>query len=352
MSSSIRNIRDHRYSAKTRRDSRGLTKDPATQKTYDANFTAHDSNVKIPADNGLPSRTDPSVDHVHEIARDQLVPMIQTMSANAVLVDRREFYYFQRKKVGRRCSCYTIESSPDNSCQVCYGVGIVGGYEKFGTISETIDFTTPDLLMVNCEPAYGADSRPVFLQLKDGFNSGYVEATLPIKQNIGAIDTYYLYQPLYTQGTQIFASNSTGSGEIKKLEDFEPYLADNKITVRIVFNRINNSRPQKHLMSHFMLRYKTQAEQLVYGDIPKSDSGLTLTNVGVFDSYTELSIFFDGKTVRTYGNEDLLYRLYDGKRFKIVQVTPNIVANILTSIDTRARFLIPGMDVGALSVLA
>lgn len=351
MSSSIRNIRDVRNSTRTYRDSRGSSTELTTQKTFDAQFTSHDSNVNIPADMGQPSKTDISVDHVHEVLRDQLVPAIQTMSANAVLVDRREFYLYKRRRTGRRCSCFSHETSPDSSCLVCLGTGIVGGYDKYGTYTEILDFTHPSLRLVNVEPNTNDDTRPVYLRLKSGFSKGYAEVEFPLRQNTGEIDTYNLFQPLRTQGSQIFAIDPDGfSKEILSADDFNSFLKFNAIRVRIVFNAVSGI-DQKYYFSHFLMRYKTQGNLLVFGDIPKTEYSLTLSNLGVFDQYNEIQVFFDGKSVRAFDNEDVLYRLFDGRRIKIVQVTPNIVANILTSVDVQARFIVPGLDIGPVNLL-
>ena len=100
MGSSIRNNRDQRNNVRTYRDRRDNTNGGINQRTYDARFTAHSSNVYPPALTGEPSQTDHKIDHVHEVIRDQLVPRIQTLSANAVLSDRREFLFYQRKRSG------------------------------------------------------------------------------------------------------------------------------------------------------------------------------------------------------------------------------------------------------------
>jgi len=90
---------------------------------------------------GSYSNTDHKVDAVHQVIKEQLAPRIAQKSANAVLSDRRAFFYYKRKKNGRRCSCFGNETSPDSDCLVCYGTGFVGGYDKYGTHSEIIDYT-------------------------------------------------------------------------------------------------------------------------------------------------------------------------------------------------------------------
>ena len=343
MGSSIRNNRDQRGSARTYRERRDNTNGGTTQKTYDATYTAHSSSTTPPAFSGEPSSTDHQIDHVHEIIRDQLAPRIQTMSANAVLSDRREFLYFRRKRTGRRCSCYTSQTSPDNQCPVCLGTGIVAGYEKFGTRAEVLDFTSQGLVMVNVEPNFAEDTRPVYLRLMEGHDRGYVEAQLPIKNNTGVVDNFMLYQPIFNRGTKIIATNPLGgTAEIKEKVDLEPFLAFNSVKIRIEFTRID----AKPVITHFIFRYQIRDNLLVYGDLSRSEEEFSGLQSGVYEAYQEIPIFFDAKTLPHFRNEDVLFRCRDSRKFKIVLVNENVVAGVLTSTDVRARYLIPSMDVG------
>lgn len=346
MSSSIRNNRDQRWSARTHRERRDHTRGGSKQKTFDAQHTAHSSDTTPPAFTGEPSDTDHKVDHAHELARDILAPRIQTKSANAVTVDRREFYYFKRKITGRRCSCFTIETSPDNQCPICYGVGVVNGFEKHGTITEMLDFTSLDLKMVNCEPNFDQDTRPIYLRLKEGFDQGYIEATLPIRANIGTIDTFNLFQPIFNRGTTIEAFDPTGASAIIKVcEDLEPFLEFDKVRIRIKFQRID----ERPIISNFMMRYDIvpQNKKVIFGDLSRAEEDLVLLRSGLYEAYQEIPIFFDGKTISQFDNEDVLYRLRDGRRFLITVKKDNFVAGVNTSWDISARFLIPNIDVGA-----
>ena len=255
MGSTIRSTRDQRFNVRTSRERRETTyhnellHNGEQQKTYDKQFTAHSSNRTPPAFTGEPSDTDAKIDHVHDIIRDQLAPRIQTKSANAVLSDRREFLFYRRKRNGRRCSCYETETSPDNQCPVCIGTGIVGGYEKHGTITEVLDYTTPNLVMVNVEPNFDEDTRPVYLRLQENAQRGYVEGVLPIKNNIGKVENFMLYQPIFNRGTKVIATSPLGySHEIKDRSDLEPFLIYDKVKIRIEFTKID----ERPIISHFL----------------------------------------------------------------------------------------------------
>jgi len=343
MGSNVRGNRDQRLNIRTSQERRETTYGGDKQKTYDEKFTAHSSNRIPHAFVSEPSDTDAKVDHVHEIIRDQLAPRIQTKSANAALSDRREFLYYRRKRNGRRCSCYETEVSPDNQCSICIGTGIVGGYEKNGTVSEVLDYTTPNLIMVNVEPNFDEDTRPAYLRLKEGSYKGYVEGVLPIKNNIGRIENFYLYQPIFNRGTKIIATDPTGfSKEIKERSDFEPFLNFDKVKVRIEFTKVD----ERPVISHFLLRYQIKDSLIVWGDIPRSEEQFAGIETGSYEAYQEITIFFPYRPILKFRNEDVLYRCSDGRMFKVVLTNENIVANVLTSTDVRARYLITDIDVG------
>jgi hypothetical protein len=341
--STIRSTRDQRFNVRTSGERRETTYGGDLQKTYDEKFTAHSSNRTPHAFISEPSDTDTTVDHVHEIIRDQLAPRIQTKSANAVLGDRREFLYYRRKRNGRRCSCYETETSPDNQCAVCIGTGIVGGYEKNGTIAEVLDYTTPNLVMVNVEPNFDEDTRPVYLRLNENAKKGYVEGTLPIKNNIGLMENFFLYQPIFNRGTRIVATDPNGySKEIKEKEDFIPFLKFSSVRVRIEFTKMDD----KPIISHFLFRYQIKESMIIWGDIPRSEEQYASIETGAYEAYQEITIFFPYRPVVKFRNEDVLYRCSDGRMFKTVLVNENVVANVLTSTDVRARYLISDIDVG------
>lgn len=343
MGSTIRSNRDQRFNIRTNRERRETTYGGDVQKTYDEKFTAHSSNVTPHAFISEPSDTDAKIDHVHEIIRDQLAPRIQTKSANAVLSDRREFFYYRRKRNGRRCSCYETETSPENQCPICVGTGIVGGFEKNGTIAEVLDYTTPNLVMVNVEPNFDEDTRPVYLRLTDGAQKGYVEGILPIKNNIGVAENFMLYQPIFNRGTKIIATDPQGySKEIHGRNDLEPFLKFGNVKIRIEFTKID-ARP---IISHFFLRYQIREDMIIWGDIPRSEEEFAGIQTGVYEAYQEITIFFSYRPIVKFRNEDVLYRCRDGRMFKIVLTNENVVANVLTSTDVRARYLISDIDVG------
>jgi len=99
-----------------------------------------------------------------------------------------------------------------------------------------------------------------------------------------------------------------------------------------------------------MFRYKNRDDLIIFGDVPRAEEDIRGSALGMLDLYQELTIFFNGTTVTYFDSEDLLYRLVDQRKFKLVMVNRNLVAGTLTSTDTRARYLIPTID-GAVNKL-
>ena len=346
--SSIRNNRDRRHSSRTSRELRDNNNGVRNDKTHDSSFTAHSSPNPSPSHIGEPSDTDHLRGNTDDLIND-MAERVATKTATAIAFDRRDFYYYRRKTSGRRCSCFLSETSADSGCHVCLGVGIIGGYEKHGTITETLDFTSPDLILVNCEPNFDQDTRPVYLRLIDEKKLGYIETEFSVKHNVGKVDTFMLFQPIFNKGTKVTAFDPSGFGaELLRSEDLEPFLANNKVRIRVEFE----AGDAKPLISHFMFRYKLRDNLIVHGDIPRSEESKIGSAFGFFEDLQTIQIAFDGKQMSQYNNDDVLYRIRDGKRFKLITVNENRWGRgVLSSVDTTARFLIKDIDAGPINLL-
>ena len=114
-----------------------------------------------------PSRTAYLEDEVHKQAIEQLLPQIAAESEQASKPVRQVFHYLRKKLSGRRCSCFTVETSPDGFCQICFGSGYVGGWDLHGCRSEIIDVTHPNLKLVNIKAAFDEGVRPTPFMLID-----------------------------------------------------------------------------------------------------------------------------------------------------------------------------------------
>lgn len=348
MASSVRSNQSIRNSPLQNLQYRNVSHGGELQRLVDGNLT-NKSNTTIPANySGHPSGTDFKVDNAHEILRDYVAPMIQSRSANAMTVDRTDFYYYPKRFVGRRCSCYEVESTPLSECPVCRGQGVVGGFEKFGCRTEILDFTTPNLRCANIVPNFGMDTRPVFFTLVAGAQFGFIEADFEIKANVGVAENFFLFQPTFNRNTKVYVVVGALKFELKTVEDLSPHLASSKITIRVEMEA-GDKRP---LFSHFQFRYKIRQDLIVWGDATVEESTIQSSDpIGTLLSYQEIQIVFDGKILPKVNSDDILYRIFDARMFKIVGVKELWVGRTLTSIETRARFLLPELDAGQINMM-
>jgi hypothetical protein len=266
------------------------------------------------------------------------------MSKNAILSDRREFYFYKKKKTGRRCSCFLHQTSPDGSCQQCYGFGIVGAYDKFGCKTEILDYTFPNLELINVEPNF--DARPILFRLMDGKNLGYVIAKVPIlRGNVGISDCFQGIQPT-NQETVNLEIRAPGEANFTEMthDTIEERLSEEHVFIRLVFARNFLNVPASSF-SHLFLRYRLKEDPIVHGDQPLADETISFEEFGIFESYQTINFVFDGILIKNFDTEDMLVRIDDQRRFKLTLVRKNRPANILTSTDVTARYLIPGTDI-------
>ena len=281
----------------------------------------------------------------HEVARDQLVPRIIKRNREAILTDPHYFYFFQRKRTGRRCSCFQVESSPDGMCQVCFGTGMVGGYVKFGTADEWFDTTYAGIRTVNVVQNFADGTRPVMFTLNRLATTGYVEFDWQIRPSIRCTDLFQVVT------RNLGTTRSTVQAFIRGPRDtaFVPLtnasiaarLCEHTATIRVELSRRLLSDPPP-LLSHVYIRYAICPETRVRMDIPRVSESITLAEYGVFDSFTTISGWITDE-VRQVGTEDFFKRIEDGTLWKTIESQPNRPLLQNTSHDLQLR-LIQGFE--------
>lgn len=281
----------------------------------------------------------------HEVARDQLVPRIIKRNREAILTDPHYFYFFQRKRTGRRCSCFRVESSPDGMCQVCFGTGMVGGYVKFGTTDEWFDTTYPNIRTVNVVQNFADGTRPVMLTLNQQATEGYVEFDWRIRPSIRQTDIFQVVT------RNLGTTRSTARAYIKGPLESEfvaltnaainERLVGHTATIRVELSRRLLSDPPP-LLSHVYIRYCVCPETKVRMDIPRVSESITLAEYGVFDSFTTISGWITDE-VKQVGTEDFFKRIEDGTLWKTIESQPNRPLLKNTSHDLQLR-LIQGFE--------
>lgn len=286
------------------------------------------------------------------MARDQLVPRIIQRNRQAVLTDRRFFHFYQKKQVGRRCSCFTVDTSPSGDCQICFGNGIVGGYDKFGTISETFDVTYPNIVSVNVRPDFESQSRPTVFILDPQALNGYIEFTLDVKTNLangqnvsgcklpeGAVDLIQVVGSSRKNNTTQAFIRSTGEGAFVPLTErtLGERLSEQRLVIRIEMSRTSQNQLEP-VLSHVYIRYKLCPDLRVGMDIPRQQESITLGEFGIFDSFTTINAWL-ATDLKKIGTEDFFRRMEDGTLWKVIESQPNKPLGQTTSHDLVLRLI-------------
>ena len=281
-------------------------------------------------------------ENAHRLVKEQLVPRIVIKSRAAIRVDLKEFYLFQRKLGGRRCSCWIAgEADAEGYCPVCYGVGIVGGFDKWGTASECIDWTFPRLKLVGVVPSFilNKDERPVMFMLDDNVTEGYVEASFNLRPNTLHLDLLQLNVTNLTtnNGVTAFIKSSIDTTWVPLDSNSlaaRLYLKDT-ISMRVVLKR-NFATNESPVFINIFFRYFLRKELKVLADTPRRNESIAFSEYGVSDAFNTLNLFLDD-TVLNVSTYDFFHCIDDGTRWKVIDSSPNKPLGILTSHDITCR---------------
>ena len=287
--------------------------------------------------------TDMIRDEHHRLAKEQLIPQIAARTRNAIAVDRREVFFYQRLREGRRCVCWSSgEASPHAQCPVCLATGFSGGYLKWGT--ELYHFEpSRQWFGINTvlTPLLGV---PLWFTLENKATSGYVEWDQEMKQtSYYGVDSWGMD---YRQGkgkiTFLFKLDGTDP-------DFIPFTEDGLRQRVLVANggrfrfRILMTRPTSEdnppIFLHFWFRTLTDdsASPVLYVDVPRKNESNVLAEYGVLETFNQIQFAFPADKIQRINLEDLIVKLEDMTRWKVIEQSPNDPLNILTSIDIQAR---------------
>lgn len=261
-------------------------------------------------------------DNHRKVAQEQLVPrMIERMKI-AVGTDRRMVHYYQRRQQGRRCSCTGAEASPNGTCTVCYGTGIVAGYERWGCATHIVDVTSPNTTLVNVRPAFERRQRPTLLTLDEYATIGFLETTIEVRRGIRVVD---LVQTVATtaNGNSVIAYIKAPSEQqwtALTERSLEPRLGEHQLGIRVELRRADATKPLP-MLSHVMLRYLLRHDVQIPIDIAQETRSVILQEMGVEGSFTTVSAVVPN-ILTNITTDDFFRRVDDGTRWKVTEVTP------------------------------
>jgi hypothetical protein len=228
---------------------------------------------------------------------------------------------------------------------VCFGTGLVGGYEKFGTTSEWFDSSYPRVRTVNVHQNFEDVTRPVMFTLVDGALTGYVDFDWQIRPSIRRTDLYQVVARHTGAGTSVTAAIRTPfDPEFQPLTEssINRALLGQTATIRCTLSRERLSLPRP-VLSHVYIRYLLCPDTRVRMDVPRVTESVTLAEYGVFDSFTTMSGWLTDE-VRRVSTEDFLRRLHDNTFWKAIETQPNEPLHQHTSTDVTLR-LVQGFEV-------
>ena len=302
-------------------------------------------NLRSPNPTGSRSYGDPTDmvgDTFHILSKEQLIPQIANRTKNAIAVDRREVFLYQRLREGRRCSCFANgETSPHSLCPICHATGFVGGFLKWGTDLYIFD-PTQKWVGVNAtiSPLLGI---PPWFTLEAGSTHGYVEWVMKLRRShyFGLDSSWFDYR--------------RGEGQIEflfKLEGHDPsFIIFSEIALkeRILIAECGQFRfkvimsrtvpdDQSPLFQQFWFRALTESQNpVLFVDIPRRQESNVLAEYGALEIFNQIQFAFASDQIQRINLEDMILKLEDMTRWKVIEQSPNDPLNILTSIDIQAR---------------
>lgn len=298
------------------------------------------------------SRNDPNyvtrtnTDHLAQstlkIAK-ELTLRIAQKTDNALSVDTRWFYYYKKRNVGRRCSCMSgDQATASGTCGCCYGTGVVGGYDKYGTATELLDSTYPGLDLINVVPR--PEPRPTALVLDPEATSGVVQGRIRIRKNAGYVDHMHIHATggttalLRKAGTSIWVPASAAA--------FVDMLDAEYVDVKITLKRASVKDESPTFLKLFVRYGLLPASEIqLPGDIPPNTEAISLQEYGFDEQFGTVTVVMGsaghGRTskITTFTHEDFLYYIERARHWKITEVKPNFALGIFTSFDLTARWV-------------
>ncbi len=283
--------------------------------------------------------TDVLADYAYTITKEQLIPKIVQRSTRALTVNPKEYYYYMRKTVGRKCSCTDTSQTAEGQCPICWHTGFVGGYNKYGTITEILDVTYPNTVLVNIEPNFNDLTRPTLFKLNSDSLEGYITARLDIRANKQSIDYLAnIFRRINRTSVTAYIKTLTEPNYVLMTSNsLNSRLSEHFLYVKIIMTRVD-STIECPVFSHLVIRYKVKDDLHIIGDAPRRDESVALHEFGIYENFSTQAIYFDS-TIKRFNTFDWLYRLDDTTRWKMIELSPNRPLGITTSTLVTTRLV-------------
>ena len=288
--------------------------------------------------------------HLRESSRriaEIIAPKAAIMNANSIdSVDRKYLFVYKKKTFGRVCSCITDEaSSPTGTCPICHATGFVGGYDKYGTWLEDIDYTR-EVDLINIEPAFELNYQPTLLRLEDGATKGEILATIPIRTNAGYTDAVDYVDSISDRENSSITLYARETNTLKwypftidNSKNLDPMLGASSLDIKIVLQR-RDANVQTPYFCDLKWRYGLLPKQLlsIPVDTPRNSEGVSLLDYGWDESYGILNVNMDAR-IQSLSNGDLFYYQNRSRWLAVTEVNPFQSVDTFIGIEASARFV-------------
>jgi hypothetical protein len=277
--------------------------------------------------------------HAHDIAVNQLIPRIDERNKRAVETVPINLYFYQAIRAGRRCSCFDIETSADSLCQACFGTGIVGGYQKYGTTLHVFDVTHPNICSSNVIPDWKSRRKPTPFKLIDGACHGSVETRIHLTSNTGELDALYSdywLEPGSSLTAYVKAPTDTQWAPLSR-DAVRQRLFNPWIEVKVSLDRVSKANPSP-LLKTVYLRYKNIHDNAVKANIQRVEKSDLLSEIGVADNWQN-QVFWLDSTLKSITTEDFFASIEGDSRWKIYSAKEFAPHGQLVSWDIEAKVI-------------
>jgi hypothetical protein len=225
---------------------------------------------------------------------------------------------------------------------VCLATGFAGGYLKWGTDLYHFE-PSRQWFGINTvlTPLLGV---PFWFTLESKATSGYVEWDQEMRQaSYFGLDSWGMDYRL-GKGKLTFLFKLEGSDP-----SFIPFTEEG-LRQRVLLAeggrfrfRVQMSRPtsddESPVFLHFWFRTLTESSSppVLYVDVPRKNESNVLAEYGVLETFNQIQFAFPADKIQRINLEDLIVKLEDMTRWKVIEQSPNDPLGILTSFDVQAR---------------
>jgi hypothetical protein len=281
---------------------------------------------------------------LRKVAQDFVLPQIISKSNMAVEVDRHRFWFYSRKTVGRRCSCWGVEDSPDAYCGVCLGKACVGAFDKFGCHTHVLDVTYPNAVAINVAPDFDAQSRPVRWSLLHKYQAtkGHVEFDVPLQRRGLFVDTYQaVYNARLGESSVSLFIKALSDGDFVPLDkdSLTARLNNSSVRIRVVLKR---ATPEAHVPSfvylYFRIAVRPADKLFLLGDVPRKTRSIVLQEYGLQAGLQTVPLYLPFQGVNPKAG-DVFYDLEDSTAWKVVEDQNNRPLGLSVSHDLQIKFV-------------